>query len=190
MMLSKILAKLIDKAIVPAILLLASRVVSIIIASKYFGIDFKITDKGFIFQNSYDYIKVNSYSALFMTIMLVIGLAYVLVKSIFFHDSHIKPTMTTRLFSLKAESLIQNSYEIYTQGAVWLSYSFMLLAVSGIMAMSNLMYKWVFYVVTGVTLLTTLLFVFDAEEEIKISKDKDVDYDTDKSFVELPGELE
>lgn len=190
MTLSKILARLIDKAIVPAVLLVASRIISIILVSKYFGIDFKITNRGFIVPNSYDYIKVNSYSILIMTVMLVIGLFYVLIKSIFFHDSHIKPTITTKLFSIKAESLIQNSYEIYTQGAVWITYSYMLLAVSGIMAISNLMYIWVFYVITGVTLLATLLFVFDIEEEIKIKKDKNVEYDVDKSFIELPGEIE
>lgn len=187
MTLSKILTKLIDKAIVPAVLLIASRLISIFIVSKYFGIDFKITNQGVIVQNSYDYIKVNSYSALFMTIMLVIGLFYVLIKSIFFHDSHIKPTVTAKLFSIKAESLIQNSYEIYTQGAVWLTYAYLLLTVSGIMVMSNLMYIWVFYVITGVTLLATLLFVFDVEEEIQIKKDKDVEYDADKSLIELPG---
>lgn len=184
MTLSNILAKLIDKAIVPAVLLIASRLISIILVSKYFGVAFKITNHGFIVQNSYDYVKVNSYSILFMTIMLVIGLSYVLIKSIFFHDSHIKPTITAKLFSIKAESLIQNSYEIYTQGAVWMSYAYMLLVVSGIMAIYNLMYKWVFYVITGVALVATLLFVFDIEEEIKIKKDKDVEYDMDKSFIE------
>jgi len=49
------------------------------------------------------------------------------------------------------------------------------------------MYIWVFYVITGVTLLATLLFVFDVEEEIQIKKDKDVEYDADKSLIELPG---
>lgn len=190
MTLSKILTKLIDKAIIPAVLLIASRIISIILVCKYLGIDFKITNRGIIIQDFYSYLKVNSYSVLFMTAMLVIGLLYVLIKSIFFHDSHIKPTTTAKLFSIKAESLIQNSYEIYTQGAVWLTYSYMLLAVSGIMAMSNLIYKWVFYIITGVTLLATLLLVFDVEEEIDIKKEKDVEYDKDNSLVELPGEPE
>jgi bacteriorhodopsin len=66
----------------------------------------------------------------------------------------------------------------------------MLLVVSGIMAMSNLIYKWVFYIITGVTLLATLLLVFDVEEEIDIKKEKDVEYDKDNSLVELPGEPE
>jgi len=189
-MLSEILGKLIDKAIVPAVLLVASRIISIILAAKYFDIHFKITNGGFIFQNSYDYVKVNSYSALFMTVMLVVGLGYIVIKSLFFHDSHIKPTMTSRLFSIKAESLIQNSYEIYTQGAVWLVYSYMLLIVSGIMAISGEMYNWVFYIIAGVTLITTIVFVFDIEEDMKIKKDNKVEYDMDKSFIENPGELE
>ena len=56
--------------------------------------------------------------------------------------------------------------------------------------MSNLIYKWVFYIITGVTLLATLLLVFDVEEEIDIKKEKDVEYDKDNSLVELPGEPE
>lgn len=189
-MLSKVLLKLIDKAIIPAILLLSSRVVSIVLVAKYLGIEYKITKAGFIFQSSYDYVKVNSYSIVAMMSVLLIGLGYVLMKSLFFHDSHIKPTTTSRLFSLKAQSLVQNSYEIYTQGAVWLSYAYLLLIVSGIMTMSGLLYKWVFYSILGTTLVTTLLLVIDVEDEIQISKDDKEVYDMDKSFIEVPGELE
>jgi hypothetical protein len=189
-MLSKILIKLIDRAIIPAVLLLASRIVSIILVSKYFGIHLKMGKSGFVFQNQIDYIKVNSYSTLSMALLLVLGLGYVVIKSLFFHESHIKPSLTTRLFSLKAESLIQNSYEIYTQGAVWLTYSYLLLIVSGVMAISGLLFNWVFYVIMGVTTITTLIFVFDLEEEVKIKKITSEEYDMDKSFVELPGEME
>ena len=190
MELSKVLIKLIDKAIIPALLLLSSRIVSIILVANYLDINYKITKSGFVFQSSYDYVKVNSYSVVIMTFLLLIGLGYVLIKSIFFHDSHIKPTTTSRLFSLKAQSLIQNSFEIYTQGVIWLSYAYLLLIVAGIMTMSGLLYKWVFYTIFGTTLLTTLLLVLDVEEEVEISKNNKEEYDTDKSFIETPGDLE
>jgi len=189
-MLSKILVKLIDKAIIPALLLLTSRVVSIVVVSKYLGIHLTLGNSGFVFQNQNDYVKVNSYSTLVMTIFLILGLGYVVIKSLFFHDSHIKPTLTSRLFSLKAESLIQNSYEIYTQGAVWLTYSYLLLIVSGVMALSGLIYSWVFYIIMGVSIITTLIFIFDLEEEVRIKKGSEEEYDMDKSFIELPGEME
>ncbi len=189
-MLSKVLTKLIDKAIVPAVLLLSSRIISIILVSKYLGINFRISKLGFIFESALDYTTVNSYSAILMTAMLVIGLFYVIAKSLFFHESHIKPTLTSRLFSLRAQSLIQSSFDIYTQGAVWLSYSYLLLIVSGIMTLSNLMFTWTFYIILGVTVLTTIFFIFDIEEEVKIKKEDKEEYDMDKSFIELPGELE
>lgn len=189
-MLSKVLTRLIDKAIIPALLLLASRIISIILVSKYLGVHFKITTSGFIFENSSDYTIINSYSILIMVFILLIGLLYVMSKSIFFHESHIKPSLTSRLFSLNAQSLIQNSYEIYTQGAVWISYSYLLLIIAGVMAVSNLMYIWVFYVILAITAIVTLFFVLDVEEEVRIKKSDDVEYDMDKSFVELPGELE
>ena len=188
-MLSKILIKLIDKAIIPATLLLASRIISIILVSKHLGIYFEITRDGFIFQNSYDYLKVNSYSILFMVVVLVIGLGYVVVKALLFHSSHIKPTTTAKLFSIKAQSLIQNSYEIYTQGSVWLSYSYLLLILTAVMAMSNLVYPWVFYSILGVSILVTLIFIFDAEEEIKMKKNEEW-LDNDQKYLEKPGELE
>ncbi len=181
---SKILTKLIDKAIVPAILLLASRIVSIVIVCKYLDINFKITKFGFIFESASDYTKVNSYSTLIMVGLLMIGISYVLIKSIFFHESHIKPSLTSKLFSLNAQSLIQGSINLYTQGAVWLSYAYLLLIVGGIMTLSNLMYRWVFYVILGVTILATILFISDIEDEIKIEKESKEDYDMDKSFLE------
>jgi hypothetical protein len=189
-MLSKILVKLIDKAVIPALLLLASRVVSIILVSRYLGIRVTLGNSGFFFQNRTEYVKVNSYSTLIMAGLLVLGLGYVIVKSLFFHESHIKPSITTRLFSLKAESLIQDSYEIYTQGAVWLTYAYLLLIISGVMALSGLMYDWVFYIIMGISILTTLIFILDLEEEIKIKKISSEEYDIDTSFIELPGEME
>ena len=57
-MVSKVLTKLIDKAIVPAVLLLATRIVSIVAVSKYLKLSFDISMSGFIFENSADYIMM------------------------------------------------------------------------------------------------------------------------------------
>ncbi len=167
-MLSKILVKLIDKAIIPTILLLSARVISIVLVAKYMDINIKINSEGLITQNSAEYVKLNSYSILFMLAMLIIGLMYIATKGLVFHDSHIKPTITSRLFSIKAKSLIQSSSEIYPQWGVWALYSFMLSAVSGVMAMSGLAYFWVFYLVAFVTLINAVLFIYDFEDDIKI----------------------
>lgn len=183
-MVSKVLTKLIDKAIVPAVLLLATRIVSIVIVSRYLRLEFELSKTGFVFRTIEDYVKVNSYSALVMVVVLIVGLFFVLIKSLAFHESHIKPSVTSKLFSLNIHSLIQNSFDLYTQGAIWLSYSYLLLIVNGIMTLSSLMYRWVFFITLGSTILTTVLFVFDIEEEIKISKENTEHYDMDNSYLQ------
>ena len=58
------------------------------------------------------------------------------------------------------------------------------------MALSGRIYDWVFYIDMGISIATTLIFIFDLEEEIKINKDNRIEYDTDKSFIDLPGDME
>jgi len=183
-MVSKVLTRLIDKAILPAILLLATRIISIVLVSKCLKLEFEVSTKGFVFGSMEDYVKVNSYSALVMIIILILGLLFILIKSLVFHESHIKPSVTSRLFSLKISSLIQSSFDLYTQGAIWLSYSYLLLLVNGVMTLSGLMYKWVFLITLAVTVVTTVLFIFDIEEEIKIGKENVEYYDKDDRYLQ------
>lgn len=171
-MFSKILTKLIDQAIVPAIVLLAIRVISVVLVSKYFLIDMTITQSGFTFSRSNDYILVNSYSTLFMVITLTVGLLYILLKSYIFHETHVSPQMTAKLFSLRISSLIQTSFDVYSQGVVWLSYLFLIMIVSGVSALFNLIFAWVFYTSAVLAIISTILLILDVENELVVSKDK------------------
>ncbi|MBU0535172.1 MAG: hypothetical protein ABIJ82_02600 [Patescibacteria group bacterium] len=186
-MLSKVLVKLIDRAIVPAILLLATRVVSIVLISRYLGLPVKISKSGFVFESYADFVKVNSYSTLAMIVILILGLIYILLKSLAFHDSHIKPSLSAKVFSLKIQHLIQGSFHLYSEAAIWLSYAYLLLLFSGIMLVSKLLYNWVFYMAAGVTLVSTILFILDVEEEIKIKGldkgESEYEYDEDKELL-------
>jgi len=184
-MISKILTKLIDKAIIPAVLLLTARVVSVILISRYLGFDFTVGFSGIIFTNTIEYVFVNSYSTIVMITVLVFGLAYVLVKSYAFHETHIKPATTAKLFDLKLPSLIQPSFDLYSQAAVWISYAYLLLIISGIMLYNKLIYPWVFYTALLLTIVTTIFFVFDIEQEVKFEKKKDYDLDQDTEFIEM-----
>lgn len=186
-MISKVLVKLIDRAIVPAILLLATRVISIVLLSRYFGLPVKISRSGFVFDSFADFVKVNSYSTLVMTMILVLGLVYILVKSLAFHDSHIKPSLSAKVFSLKIQHIIQDSFHLYSEATIWLSYAYLLLLFSGIMLASKLLYSWVFYITAAATLISTILFIFDVEEEIKIrglnKSESEYEYDSDKKLL-------
>lgn len=187
-MFSRILIKLVDEAIFPAILLLATRIISMFMVSKYLGINFEMKGNGILFINMGDYVKVNSYSTLFMLIALILGLILIILKSFVFHDSHISPGFSAKLYALKISSLIQTSLDIYSQGTIWLSYLYLLLAVSSVMTLFGMLYSWVLFTALVATVLATALFIMDVEHEIKIGKDRDTEYDSDPKYLEREEE--
>ncbi len=169
-MFSKILVKLIDQSVLPAILLLSVRLISVTLLANHFGIMFEVGFSGFVFDSQTDYILINSYSLLFMVMALMLGLAYVLLKSLLMHDTHISPSMTAKLFTLKVSSLIQNSFNIYSQGVIWVSYLYLLTLVSGLMLMFHLLYAWVFYVSLAGSIISTVIFILDFERELQLAQ--------------------
>lgn len=170
-MFSKILIRLIDQAIVPAILLLVTRIVSMVLIARSMGVPYELTNAGFVFFDHVGYVQVNSYSLLSMLFVLALGLFYILIKSYLFHESHIKPDLTARLFSLKMSSFIQTSFDLYSQGAVWLSYVYFLFLLSIFMAFFGFIHTWVFFVAFAISVVTTIAFVFDIEQELGMDED-------------------
>lgn len=169
-MFSRILIKLIDESIVPAVLLLVTRLVSVVGVARLNHVPFDFGATGLAFKSADDYIFVNSYSMFYMVVVITIGLFYVLTKSLLFHGSHIKPKISAKLSEYNLRSVIQNSYQLYTQGSIWLSYCFLLLLVAGFMMFFNYLYPWVFYVSLVLSVVSTILFIADVEEELIIMK--------------------
>lgn len=168
-MFSRLLIKLIDQAIVPAILILVTRVVSVVLIANYFGIPFAIENTGFVYNSVTDFVLVNSYSILSLVFVVTFGLLYILVKSYYFHDSHITPQLTAKLFMVRLSSFIQSSFDLYSQGSVWLSYSYLLLIVSGAMTFFGMVYSWVFFTSLVFTVVSTVLLIIDIEKELTLS---------------------
>lgn len=183
-MFSRILVKLIDQAITPAIALLATRIVSVIAVSRYLDIPFDIDQNGFTFTRADHYILVNSYSTFFMMLMLTLALLFILIKAFVFHESHITPKLSAQLFSLKLSSFVQASFDLYSQGAIWLSYTYLLVTITGLMALFGLVYTWVFYVGLILGVISTLLLVLDVENELVLKKGKSAEFDTDEIYLE------
>jgi hypothetical protein len=119
---------------------------------------------------------------------VVTGLIFIILKSFVFHNSHISPGFSAKLYALKVPSLIQTSFDIYSQGTIWLSYLYLLLAVSAVMALFGMLYSWVLFIALVATVVATALFVMDIEHEVKIIKNKEVEYDSDSQYLEREGE--
>jgi hypothetical protein len=165
-MYSKILVKLIDEAVVPALYLITVRIVSLVFISRTLNIPVNLGSAGFIYASQNDYLLVNSYSLLLMVLALCLGLLHILVKSLVFHDTHITPPLAAKLHSFKVQHLIQDSFHLYSQGIVWLAYLYFLVIGAGLMSIFGLLYTWVVYTSLGLTILFTYIFIYDAEKEI------------------------
>ncbi len=175
----------------PALLLLTVRIVSVVLLSYQMGVPFSVSESGFLFNSTAQYLEINSYSILAMIISLALGLFYILTKAMVFHSSHITPQTTAKVFSAKLSFFIQNSYDLYSQGVIWLSYAFLLVLVSGIMSVFGLVFAWIFYLGLGITVLATILFVVDIEKEMDIEKlTEDLSYpeDDEETFILKFGE--
>jgi len=183
-MFSKILIKLIDEAIIPAVVVLSMRIISIVIVSQAVGTQLSLGTSGFVFTDQLLFKKVNSYSVLIMIICIALGILFILAKAFMFHNTHIKPGVTARLFSYNLHSLIQNSYDLYSQGAIWISYLFMLVLVTGGLAFFGSVYIWVSTFGFFTFLVCIVLFIIDIEKEIKRDDSEKPIYDTDTSFLE------
>jgi hypothetical protein len=169
-MFSRILIKLIDEAIIPAIVLVATRFLSVILLAKVYEIPFEFGASGFVYGTRTDFIFINSYSTLAMICILAIGLIYILVKSHVFHDTHVKPHISAKLFSFKLSSFIQTSFDVYSQGAIWWLYSLLILIATGIMSYFGLIYPWVMWASLALTLIGTYMLIIDVEEELEVKK--------------------
>ena len=188
-MFSRLLIKLIDQAIVPAILLLSVRLISIIGVSKYMNIPFELTNNGFTFADPNEYVVINSYSTLFMMVVLSVGLFFILIKAYVFHESHISPDLSAKLFTLKLTSFVQASFDLYSQGAVWLSYTYLLTAITGVMSVFGLVYMWVFIVGIILSVISTVLLILDVENELIIKTTKGADFDNEELYLEEYNEI-
>jgi len=183
-MFSRILLKLVDQAIIPAFLVVATRILSVILISHYFNIELLIDKTGITFTNPNEYLFVNSYSLLCIIAVIALSLSVTIAMSIKFHHEHIKPSTTAKLFSLKMSSLINNSFEIYTKASILISYLWLLTFTSGIMLYSQLIYNFVFDISVIVTAVFTILLISDVEKKTKVSKNNDFIFDMDRKFLE------
>lgn len=173
-MFAKTLIKLIDYAIFPAFLIVAAKIIGIVFLTNYFGINYSIDGMRMSFDNSVEFVAVNSYSSLILFLTVISGLVWVTVKAHIFHDTHISPAFSAKLFSMNMEDLIHTTETIFAQAFIWLSYAWIATIIFGIHSYYGFAYWWVFWMALTVTVFATGALALDIDREI----------DTDKRVVE------
>lgn len=172
-MFSKTLVKLIDEAIIPAIVLVVAKILGVLLVSRIKNLVFEISFKSrflplptLVFSSYQDYVTVNSYSNLIMLIVISLGLIWILLKANLFHNTHISPRLSAHLARLRLSHLIPTTFEAYHQALVWYGFAWFTMILMAFYAYLGLAYKSFALIAFLVILNLTWFFIFDVEREI------------------------
>src|SRR2546429_3978903 len=166
------LIKVLDEAIVPAVILIAAKVLGLALANLLGGYAYTI-QSGYsilpwtvVYSSSAEALSANDYSNIFMFVVVLTGFSWVLIKAHFLHDTHLPPRFAGKLAKLRLLHFVQTTFEIYHQAVVWLSFLWLTTLVIFI-------YPFVggstalFLVALALSAAATFLYTKDIEVEIK-----------------------
>ncbi|OGD88082.1 hypothetical protein A2870_04530 [Candidatus Curtissbacteria bacterium RIFCSPHIGHO2_01_FULL_41_11] len=177
-MLSKSIIKLIDEAIIPAVVLIIGKMLGLFVASSLFHLSFTVKNAQIFwilprvsFTTLSDYIKAENYSNLTMFMVAMLGTLYVIVRAHFFHESHITPKLHAKLVSLNLDRIVAPSYHIYHQAAIWLTFLWLTVIFLAISSFLKITYPQISIMAFIIAANFSWVFAMDIEREIEISKE-------------------
>ncbi|MCL5412010.1 MAG: hypothetical protein M1150_04765 [Patescibacteria group bacterium] len=168
--------KIIDEAILPAFLVVGAKIGGVLIVTKLFALDFTLTQSSFFsipligYSSSDSLTVVNTVSSILTTMMVMLGLGWVLIKAHHFHASHIHPKLATKLAQNGLENLIQDSFEIYHQALVWLSLLWFTFFLSVTQFYYGVLAAWAVIAILAFGLILSLIFILDVKKEIDLGE--------------------
>jgi len=174
-MFSKILLKLIEESITPAFAFLFIKILVTVYLGNSLGYNVGIYNVFSLEVTKEAYSIINSYILVIFGLFCFLGMMYSVVKSLFFHKSHIHPGMTLNLYNFRATFLIQDSFHLYSQSLIWLIYLYIALFLTMILYFLGLTNGYVLLLISVLTPISTYFFVLDLENEIeKDSEEEEV----------------
>jgi len=170
-MASRILLRLIDEAIVPAIVVVVAKVGAVVFLVRWLDLGWHFNTEtllpSVVFENAEVGVWVNSYSNLFLYLVVLTGLIWVLVKAYHFHDRHVAPAFVLQLLSWNLTGLLASSEDIYHQGVIWISYLWLVTVLIAAHFLLGVTFGWILVVAGVLSLLATWLLIADVEREVE-----------------------
>jgi len=180
---SKSLIKILDYSLFPASILVISKAIGVLIFSSVLDQTFSIREYFSNIVNNSNTLpsniveQVSSYSDLLMFASIATFFTIVILRSIFLHDTHVKPTLVANLAQKNLISLIKSSYEIYHMGAVAILFTWISVLSIWLNILNDLTYLWVGLSVTIAAIILTTLLIQDVYKEIENIRTKPGSYD-------------
>ncbi len=180
-MVAKSTVKLIDEAIIPALLLISAKLIGIFLTNYFFKINFAIHQQGFLnllpsltYSSVSDYIKVENYSNLLMFTVSAAGTLMVLVKAHLLHESHISPKLHQKLAKFNLEKLVSSSFHLYHQALIWMVFLWLVTIFLFLSSISKITYPQITAFAAIIAINFTWILAVDINKEIEIAKEQKV----------------
>lgn len=168
--------KTIDASLFPAALLVVSKVIGLYLVISLFNLEWQIefanntlfTAIPVVFER--DLFLASTFSDGIMLLIMMGALALIVIRSVYFHSTHIDPKLVVQLVNLNLLGLIKDSYKIYSKASVWFIFNLVALVVVIINSIKGTTAFWLPLI--GIILYGALLgiLVKDIENEIEIGK--------------------
>src|SRR3990167_3092 len=176
-MVAKSLVKLIDEAIVPALLLILVKGMGLFLTVFFLKLPFDLEFRSifgilpsFRFATLQGYIAAENYSNLAMFVAVAAGAIIVILKAHFLHESHIHPKLHARLIALNLERLVQSSYHLYHQAAIWLIFLWLTFGFLTLSSIAKITYPQITIAAFLISANLSWVFALDIEKEIELSR--------------------
>lgn len=177
-MISKFILKLIDLAILPSLLVFASKFLGIFIVLNLTKVSYEIGSSGIIFKSLEDFYRINSLSNIPFIIFVFSGLFLALSRVYFLSSFSISPYISGKIANLGLEGLLVPPWKGYMLVAIWAIISIIvtlslftqfLLGLAPVMQFAtSLALLFLFFFLTVLLLERDLRDVFSTNESILI----------------------
>jgi len=166
---SKLLVKLVDNAIMPAVVLGAGKVIGLLAPIFVLGLDYELKDStslipyDLVFSNTQDVILVNTISNVLLVVLVSAGLIYSFMKVHQFNDKRVSPDRVMKLAEKNLLSMIESSINLYARAVVWVIFSVIISLLVGVHGMDGLSPAWLMWLSLVVTLVSIMYLVKNIE---------------------------
>ncbi len=173
---SKTIVKILDASLFPAALMITAKFIGLYIVLNVFNIDWGIENTADAFISSRPVVMgddiqfVSSYSDLFLLVIMTFGFSFYVIRAVFFHTSHINPTLLSRLAINGLLGLVKDSFEVYRKASVWLLFVWITNITILINTVFGRTYEWVLIVGLVISTTLTIILLRDVAYEIQLAQ--------------------
>ncbi|MDQ6984699.1 MAG: hypothetical protein Q9M76_00175 [Candidatus Dojkabacteria bacterium] len=170
---NKSLIKVLGHTIVPAFVLVVSKLIGVIFSAEVLSSNIKFKDisdsilKSGTFVNGSDLLEINSYSDLIMYVAIASYFSLILIRSVYLHNTHVNPIHVRRLHKLNLTALIKDTYDIYHEATVGMFFLWITNTIILINTFLERTYLWVSILTLLSSLLLSIILIHDVNREIK-----------------------